>query len=75
MQLTRITATLGAVALGGVLVASTTSVGASASVDHQRPAHAKVTVHDHFVPPELHKLRPHSDLRMGLHCESSDMSI
>ena len=30
MQLTRITATLGAVVLGGVLVASTTSVGASA---------------------------------------------
>jgi len=75
MQRKRITATLGAIALGGVLVASTTSVGASASVDRQRPAHAKVTVHDHFVPPKLHKFRPHSDLRMGLHCESSDMAI
>ena len=44
MQLTRITATLGALALGGVLVASTTSVGASASVEHQRPAHSHTTM-------------------------------
>ena len=75
MQLTRITTTLGAVALGGVLVASTTSVGATASVDHQRPAHARTVVHDHFVPPTLHKYRPHSNLRMGLHCDSADMSM
>jgi hypothetical protein len=75
MRPTRITATLGAVALGGVLVASTTSVGASASVDHQRPAIARVTVHDHFVAPAPHRLRPHSNLRMGLHCDSADMSI
>ena len=75
MLLTRITATLGAVALGGVLVASTTSVGASATVDQQRPAHARVTVHDHFVAPTLHRFRPHSDLRMGLHCDSADMSM
>ena len=75
MLLTRITATLGAVALGGVLVASTTSVGASATVDHQRPAQARVTVHDHFVAPTPHRFRPHSDMRMGLHCDSSDMSM
>jgi hypothetical protein len=76
MQLTRITATLGAVALGGLLVASTTSVGASASVDHQRPAHARtVVVHDHFVAPAPHGFRPNSNLRMGLHCDSADMSM
>lgn len=75
MQLTRITATLGAVALGGVLVASTTSVGASASVDHQRPAHVRPVVHDRFVAPAPHRFRPHSNLRMGLHCDSADMSM
>ena len=75
MQLTRITATLGAVALGGVLVASNAGSDASASVDHQRPAHARVTVHDHFVAPAPHKLRPHTNLPMGLHCDSSDMSM
>ena len=46
MQLTRITATLGAVALGGVLVASTTSAGASAPAHHERSAHAHTVVHD-----------------------------
>ena len=76
MQLTRITATLGAFALGGVLVASTTSVGASASVDHHRlPAHVRPVVHDRFVAPAPHKFRPHSNLRMGLHCDSADMSM
>ena len=75
MKLTRITATLGAVALGGVLVASTTSVGASASVDHQRAPHVRTAVHDHFVAPAPHKLRPNSNLRMGLHCDSADMSM
>lgn len=76
MQLTRITATLGALALGGVLVATTTSVGASASVDQHRPAaHARTTVHDRSGTPAPHGFRPHSTLRMGLHCDSTDMSI
>ena len=75
MQLTRITATLGAVALGGVLVASTTSVGASASVDHQRPAHTRTTtVHDR-IAPSPHTLRLHNDKRMGKHCVTSHMSM
>ena len=74
MQLTRITATLGAVALGGVLVASNAGSDASASV-HQRPAHARVTVHDRFVAPAPHRLRPDSNLPMGLHCDSADMSM
>ena len=75
MQLTRITATLGALALGGVLVASTTSVGASASVDHQRPAHARTTtVHDR-VGPSHPMVRLHDNTRMGKHCVTSRMSM
>jgi hypothetical protein len=74
MQLTRITSTLGALALGGVLVASTTSAGASASVDQQRPAHARTTtVHDRAPSP--HMMRLHDNLRMGKHCVSSRMSM
>jgi len=75
MQLTRITATLGAVALGGVLVASTTSAGASAPAHHERSAHAHTVVHERFAPPAPHKFRPHSNLRMGLHCDSADTSM
>jgi len=75
MPLTRITATLGAVALGGVLVASTAGVGASASVDHQRPDHARAVVHHRFVAPAPHAFRPHSNLRMGLHCGTADTSM
>ncbi len=73
MLLTRITATLGAVALGGVLVAST--AGATASVDHQRPAHGRTVVHHRFVAPAPHAFRPHSNLRMGLHCGTADTSM
>ena len=80
MQLTRITATLGAIALGGVLVASTASEGASASAHqqrttHARTSHARTMTHYHFVAPAPHKLRPNSNLAMGLHCDSSDMSM
>ncbi len=74
MQLTRITATLGAVALGGVLVASTTSAGSAASVDQQRPAHARTTtVHDRT--PSHHLMRLHDNRRMGKHCVTSRMSM
>jgi hypothetical protein len=75
MLLTRITATLGAVALGGVLVASTAGAGASASGDHPRPAHGRTVVHDRFVAPAPHAFRPHSNLRMGLHCGTADTSM
>ncbi len=75
MQLTRITATLGAFALGGVLVASTTSVGASASVEHQRPAHSHTTtVHDQLAPSHR-MVRLHDNMRMGKHCVSSRLSM
>ena len=75
MQLTRITATLGAAALGGVLIAGTPSAGASAPGHHERPTHARTVVHDRFAPPVPHKFRPHSNLRMGLHCDSADTSM
>ncbi len=80
MQLTRITATLGAFALGGVLVASTTSgVGASASVDHQRPtpvhAHARITLHGTSFVPAPNKFNPNSKVPRGLHCWSPRMSL
>jgi hypothetical protein len=75
MQLTRITATLGAFALGGVLVASTTSVGASASVDHQRPAHTRPTVQRVFLAPAPNKFNPNSSVPRGLHCWSTKMSL
>lgn len=68
MQLTRITATLGAVALGGMLLASTSSVGASASDHHQRPAHARTFVYHHKVRPDLR-------LRIGRHCGTMEMSL
>ncbi len=75
MQLTRITATVGALVLTGGLAASTTTAGASAPTPDPRPAHQRSVVPDRFAPPAPHKLRPHSDLRMGLHCDSTDMSI
>jgi hypothetical protein len=73
MTLTRITSVLGAVALGGVLVAST--YGAQAARSHVVPIHAphQSTGHETgFVPP------PHpygaNGMRMGLHCETMDLS-
>ncbi len=79
MQLTRITATLGAFALGGVLVASTTSVGASASVDQQRAApahaHARITLHGAYFAPAPNKFNPNSSVPRGLHCWSTKMSL
>jgi len=77
MTLTRITSTLGAVALGGVLVATT--YGASpgtAARPPVAPAHAphQTVARDHgFVAPAPHKYGANG-MRMGLHCETSDPS-
>jgi hypothetical protein len=79
MTLTRITSTLGAVALGGVLVASTYGASpgtaarppaAPAPAAHHAPQHA--AVHG-FVAPAPHKYGANG-MRMGLHCETSDPS-
>jgi hypothetical protein len=73
MTLTRIWSMLGAVALGGVLVAST--YGAQAARPPATPAPASHSVaHDSgFVPPVPHKYGANG-MRMGLHCETSDSS-
>ena len=76
MTLTRITSVLGAVALGGVLVASTYGARADAPTT---PRHATHAVHgharvvDHFQAPTPHKYGANG-MRMGLHCETSDLS-
>jgi hypothetical protein len=77
MTLTRITSVLGAMALGGVLVASTAGAQAArspASPDrvahhHSRPADRP----GHFVAPVPHRYGANG-MRMGLHCETTDVS-
>jgi hypothetical protein len=74
MTLTRITSVLGAVALGGVLVAST--YGAQAARPPAAPAHAPhhSTARDgRYVAPVPHAYGANG-MRMGLHCETTDMS-
>ena len=80
MTLTRITSTIGAVALGGVLVAST--YGAQASGSTTSPDRTGSTSGQHsrltgqtgqFQAPVLHKYGSNG-MRMGLHCETHDPS-
>jgi hypothetical protein len=78
MRLTRITSILGAVALGGVLVASTYGAQAArapAAPDHSgHGQHSRVTEQTgHFQAPAPHKYGKNG-MRMGLHCETTDMS-
>jgi hypothetical protein len=75
MQLTRITATLGAVALAGSLVASSSTVGASASPHHQRPAQGRTVVYPQVAEHWHHTIRPDLRLRIGRHCNSMEMSM
>jgi hypothetical protein len=83
MTLNRITSMLGAVALGGVLVAST--YGAQAARPSTAPAHSGHVTHlqhlthaqvvklaGDFQPPMLHKYGKNG-LRLGYHCETKDM--
>lgn len=78
MRLARIPSVLGAVALGGVLVVST--YGAQAARTPSAPTgsthgHPSRTVlqGDHFQAPVPHRYGP-DGMRMGLHCETRDMS-
>jgi hypothetical protein len=77
MTLTRITSIIGAVALGGVLVASNTDAQAArapASPDRAHHHHARTADRtDHFEAPVPHKYGPNG-MRLGLHCETKDMS-
>jgi hypothetical protein len=77
MTLSRITSTLAAAALGGVVVATT--YGAQAADSSAAPPggssahHARVRDVGHFTPPLLHKYGPNG-MRLGLHCETVDIS-
>jgi hypothetical protein len=76
MKLTRISTTLGAVALGGVLVATTYGAQAARPPTHQArgSVHVASARFDHFVAPVPHRYRA-DGLRMGLHCETSAMAM
>jgi hypothetical protein len=76
MTLTRITSTLGAVALGGLLVASTygaQAAGPSSAPDHARHGTVTGTPPGPFQAPVAHRYGANS-MRLGLHCETTDMS-
>ena len=75
-MLTRITSILGALALSGVLVASTYGAQAAKPQVHpvQHIRQVATARSDHFVPPVPHKYRA-DGLRMGLHCETSSMAM
>ncbi|MGC4111585.1 MAG: hypothetical protein QM747_14430 [Nocardioides sp.] len=75
-MLTRITSTLAAVALGGVVVASTygAQAGSAATPHRDHARHARLAhVVDHFQAPVPHKYGANG-MRMGLHCEDHDPS-
>ncbi|HEX4472288.1 MAG TPA: hypothetical protein VH085_09980 [Nocardioides sp.] len=76
MTLSRITSTFAAVALGGVVVASTygaTAAGSSSAPERGGGHQSRVAVADHFRAPVTHKYGANG-MRLGLHCETSDMS-
>ena len=76
MTLSRIASTLAAVTLGGVVVASTYGAQAAdtpAAPRHTRAHHAAFARADHFRAPVTHKYGANG-MRMGFHCETSDMS-
>jgi hypothetical protein len=77
MTLTRITSMLGAVALGGILVASTNGAQAARAPAPDRTGEAQHTQQTdttgHFQAPKPHKYGANG-MRMGLHCEDHDPS-
>lgn len=76
MTLSRITSTLAAVALGGVVVASTYGAPAVGSAPAVHPAHSHAQharAADHFRAPMPHRYGANG-MRMGLHCDNHDPS-
>jgi hypothetical protein len=77
MSIARVVRTVAVTAVAGVLAATT--YGAQAARAPVAPAHhvqVHQTVHHYrFTAPMPHKMRPGSDLTMGLHCSSSDMAM
>jgi hypothetical protein len=81
MSIARVARTLAVTAVAGVLASTTygaqaarAPVGPAAHQAHHARAHQSARVYK-FAPPAPHKLRPGSTLAMGLHCDSSDMSM
>ena len=82
-MLTRITSTLAAVALGGVVVASTyTAPAVGSAAPHRDHSHHHGVPQvapgvgrgvDHFQAPVPHRYGSNG-MRMGLHCEDHDPS-
>jgi hypothetical protein len=56
------------------LVATTTGVGASATVTTTASVHARTTVDEVFLRARPNKFDPNSKVPMGLHCGSGHMS-
>lgn len=77
MSIARVTRTLAVTAVAGVLVSTTYGAQARpvAPAHSTRAAHAHSAMHQGFVAPKPHKMRPDSNLRMGLHCDSTDHSM
>ena len=79
MRLTRIPSVLGAIALGGVLVGSTYGAQAARTPSaptgstHGHPGRTMMRQVDHFQAPMPHRYGANG-MRMGLHCETRDMS-
>jgi hypothetical protein len=74
MRLSRITSTLGALALGTVLAATTYGAQARSPAPAGRPQHVRLAARtDHFQAPMPHRYGSNG-MRMGLHCETRDMS-
>ena len=77
MTLTRITSILGALALGGVLWPRRTArrprAAPVAPDGSGHGQHARVAETTAFQPPMPHKYGSNG-MRMGLHCETKDMS-
>jgi hypothetical protein len=77
MSIARVARTLAVTAVAGVLASTTYGAQAArapVAPAHRAPVHRTVQ-HYTFVAPTPHKLRPGSTLAMGLHCDSSDMTM
>lgn len=76
MSIGRVARTLAVTAVAGVLVSSTYGAQARPLVPAQpTPARTLTHTHHRFVAPKPHKMRPGSNLPMGMHCDSSDPSM
>jgi hypothetical protein len=76
MTLTRIMSALGAFVLAGALVGSTYGAQAAhaPAPDDRSGQHSRLADRGgHFTAPTPHRYGPNG-MRMGLHCETSDMS-